>query len=215
MGSFGAIDDRANRSAPAMSSPNVNTAPVTPVAVIGMACRLPGGIDSPEQLWEALLRGDDLVTEIPPTVGTPTNTTTPSQGCPVGRCRSGEHSSTTLPVLMPSSSGSASARRSRLIRSTGCCWKAHGKPWSTPVSPRRRCANRSPACSWDWLHPFRLSIGDGRFPAAMEGPYGFQGNIFSMASGRIAYTLGLQGPALTVDTACSSGLVAVIWPVAA
>ena len=31
-----------------------------------MACRLPGGIDSPEQLWEALLRGDDLVTEIPP-----------------------------------------------------------------------------------------------------------------------------------------------------
>ena len=39
---------------------------VTPIAVIGMACRLPGGIDSPEQLWEALLRGDDLVTEIPP-----------------------------------------------------------------------------------------------------------------------------------------------------
>ena len=40
--------------------------PLNPVAVIGMACRLPGGIDSPEQLWEALLRGDDLVTEIPP-----------------------------------------------------------------------------------------------------------------------------------------------------
>src|SRR5271157_5211556 len=38
---------------------------VTPVAVIGMACRLPGGIDSPDRLWEALLRGDDLVTEIP------------------------------------------------------------------------------------------------------------------------------------------------------
>src|SRR5262245_61815816 len=39
---------------------------VTPVAVIGMGCRLPGGIDSPDKLWEALLRGDDLVTEIPP-----------------------------------------------------------------------------------------------------------------------------------------------------
>ena len=39
---------------------------MTPVAVIGMACRLPGGIDSPDQLWEALLRGDDLVTEVPP-----------------------------------------------------------------------------------------------------------------------------------------------------
>lgn len=38
---------------------------VIPVAVIGMACRLPGGIDSPELLWEALLRGDHLITEIP------------------------------------------------------------------------------------------------------------------------------------------------------
>ena len=40
-------------------------ATATPVAVIGMACRLPGGIDSPRLLWEALLRGDDLVGEIP------------------------------------------------------------------------------------------------------------------------------------------------------
>ena len=37
----------------------------TPIAVVGMACRLPGGTNSPELLWEALLRGDDLVTEIP------------------------------------------------------------------------------------------------------------------------------------------------------
>ncbi|EID18264.1 mycocerosic acid synthase [Mycolicibacterium phlei RIVM601174] len=36
-----------------------------PVAVIGMSCRLPGGIESPEQLWEALLKGEDFVTEIP------------------------------------------------------------------------------------------------------------------------------------------------------
>ena len=39
--------------------------PVTPIAVIGMACRLPNGIDSPAKLWDALLRGDDLVTEVP------------------------------------------------------------------------------------------------------------------------------------------------------
>ena len=44
----------------------VTKTPLNPIAIIGMACRLPGGIDSPEQLWEALLRGDDLVTEIPP-----------------------------------------------------------------------------------------------------------------------------------------------------
>src|SRR5258708_7665503 len=68
MVAFGA-NDGAHSSASADRSPTDSSkgAPtVTPVAVIGMACRLPGGIDSPEQLWEALLRGDDLVTEIPP-----------------------------------------------------------------------------------------------------------------------------------------------------
>jgi acyl transferase domain-containing protein len=38
---------------------------VMPIAVIGMGCRLPGGIDSSEAFWQALLRGNDLVTEIP------------------------------------------------------------------------------------------------------------------------------------------------------
>src|SRR6201997_898601 len=66
MVSFEATDDHVQGSASPNSSPTMDTTPVTPVAVIGMACRLPGGIDSPEQLWEALVRGDDLVTEIPP-----------------------------------------------------------------------------------------------------------------------------------------------------
>jgi acyl transferase domain-containing protein len=58
-----AIDDHARRPASASRSLTLVT-PVTPVAVIDEACRLPGGIDSPQRLWEALLRSDDDVSLI-------------------------------------------------------------------------------------------------------------------------------------------------------
>jgi polyketide synthase 5 len=66
MTSFETGPDSPSASQSAATSPDTGATRVTPVAIIGMACRLPGGIESPEQLWETLLRGDDLVTEIPP-----------------------------------------------------------------------------------------------------------------------------------------------------
>ena len=66
MATFDAHDDRAQDADSDHSLLTMNKTPATPIAIIGMACRLPGGIESPDQLWEALLRGDDLVTEIPP-----------------------------------------------------------------------------------------------------------------------------------------------------
>jgi polyketide synthase 5 len=63
---FDATDDRAQDADRTILLLAMNKTPATPIAVIGMACRHPGGIESPDQLREALLRGDDLVTEIPP-----------------------------------------------------------------------------------------------------------------------------------------------------
>jgi hypothetical protein len=55
------FDDVSMKRGRRRGETTVNTR-VTPVAVIGMACRLPAGIDSPDLLWAALLRGDDLIT---------------------------------------------------------------------------------------------------------------------------------------------------------
>ena len=65
------------------------------------------GIESLKELWEALLRGDDLVAELPADRGTLTSTTTPGMASPVGWYRGGPRSWTTLPASIVSSSASA------------------------------------------------------------------------------------------------------------
>ena len=207
MVSIGTIDDGGHGSAPADRSPDAGTPPVTPVAVIGMACRLPGGIDSPERLWEALLRGDDLVTEVPPDRWDVDDYYDPEPGVP-GRTVSkwgaflddiagfdreffgiGEREATELDP------------QHRLLLETS--WEA------------MEHAGLTQEAMFDSLTGVFVGLthGDYQLLAAdahvLAGPYGFTGNNFSMASGRVAYALGVHGPALTVDTACSSGLTAV------
>ncbi len=181
--------------------------PLNPIAVIGMACRLPGGIDSPEQLWEALLRGDDLVTEIPPDRWDADEYYDPQPGAP-GRtvCKWGAFLDDVAgfdPGFFGITENEATAMdpQHRLLLETS--WEAMEHGGLT----RNTLADSRTGVFMGLMHDdYQFVHAEAN---ALEGPYGYMGNSFAMGSGRIAYTMGLHGPAMTVDTACSSGLAAV------
>ncbi|MDT5139146.1 MAG: polyketide synthase 5, partial [Mycobacterium sp.] len=179
---------------------------MTPVAVIGMACRLPGGIDSPVQLWEALLRGEDLVTEVPPERWDIDEYYDPEPGVP-GRshCKWGafmENIGDFDPEFfgIPEPEAIAMDPQHRLLLETS--WEAMEHAGLTPQKMADSLAGVF----------IGLNHGDYQFVHAdagtFEGPYGNTGTNSCMASGRVSYALGVHGPAVTVDTACSSGLFA-------
>ncbi|OYN74809.1 polyketide synthase [Mycolicibacterium sphagni] len=207
MVSFGAIDDRASDSGTAKPPATMSTKSTTAVAVIGMACRLPGGIDSPEQLWQALLRGDDFVTEVPRERWDNDEYYDPEPGVP-GRTVSkwGAFLDDVAGFdaeffgINPREAAAVDPQHRLLLETS---WEAMEHAGLTPEALKDSLTGVFTGLSH---YDYQLISADSD---AMEGPYGFSGNTFSMASGRIAYTLGLHGPALAVDTACSSGLLAV------
>ncbi|MFI5510348.1 sulfolipid-1 biosynthesis phthioceranic/hydroxyphthioceranic acid synthase [Mycobacterium sp. NPDC051804] len=185
----------------------MGTTPATPIAVIGMACRLPGGINSPEKLWEALLRGDDLITEIPPDRWDMEEYYDPEPGVP-GRSVSKWGSFLDDVAGFDSEFFGINDREAtaidpqhRLLLETS--WEAVEH---AGISPTTLAGSRTSVY-------VGLTHGDYLLVAAeahsLEGAYGFLGNSDCMASGRIAYAMDLRAPAMTVDTACSSGLVTV------
>lgn len=185
----------------------MSTASTTPIAVIGMACRLPGGIQSPEQLWEALRSGADLVTEVPRDRWDNDEYYDPEPGVP-GRTASKwgaflDDVAGFDPEFFGINEREAAAidPQHRLLLETS--WEAMEHAGLT-----RDAVRDSLTGVFTGLSHFDYQAVSAKSDA-MEGPYGFSGNTFSMASGRIAYTLGLHGPAMAVDTACSSGLLAV------
>lgn len=187
--------------------PAAGVAAATPVAVIGMACRLPGGISSPEQFWMALLRGDDLVTEVPRERWDIDDYYDPEPGV-AGRTTSkwGAFLDDVTGFdadffAINEREAAALDPQHRLLLETS--WEAVEHAGLTPEA----MAGSPTGVFMGLTHlDYQLINAESE---AMEGPYGFEGNTFSMASGRIAYTMGLTGPAMTVDTACSSGLMAV------
>ncbi|MFF9772044.1 SDR family NAD(P)-dependent oxidoreductase, partial [Streptomyces sp. NPDC014636] len=174
-----------------------------PVAIVGMGCRFPGGADDPEAFWQLIAAGTDAMSGFPANRGWDVDGLSESGDEGAGYARvggfldsAGDFDAEFFGISPREALGMDPQQRLLLETS----WEALEDAGITPSSLR---GTDTGVYSGIITSDYRVGEQDS------ASGYGLTGTLASVASGRVAYSLGLQGPAVSVDTACSSSLTAI------
>ncbi|RVW03861.1 type I polyketide synthase [Rhodococcus xishaensis] len=180
-----------------------------PIAVVGMGCRFPGGVRSPQDLWALVESGLETVAEFPDDRGWGLTDLYDPKAEQAGKTYTVKGSFLDDPAGFDPEVFGISPREAlamdpqqRLLLETS--WETLEHAGIDPRSVHGRQVGVFTGLSGI---DYAARVG-GQPPEDLEG-YFITGNAMSVASGRVAYSFGLSGPAITVDTACSSSLVSI------